>query len=122
VLEPEDLTDDQIEELRNDLVQLKDELAQTLVSSAESGEPVALDQSAVGRLSRMDALQVQAMAQANLRSLKLRLDLVGQALRLVEEDDYGYCRRCAEPIGYPRLKARPESPFCLACQGAIEQR
>jgi DnaK suppressor protein len=122
VHDPEDLTDDEIAELRDDLVQLKAELAQTLESAAESGEPVALDQSAVGRLSRMDAMQVQAMAQANLRSLKLRLDLIGQALRLMEDYEYGICRRCAEPIGYRRLKAKPESPFCLSCQGAIEQR
>ena len=120
--EPEDLNDDQIAELRGDLLALKDEIARTLTSSAESGEPVALDQTAVGRISRMDAMQVQAMAQANLRSLKLRLDLIGQALRLVEEDEYGTCRRCEEPIGYRRLKARPESPFCLSCQGEIEQR
>jgi len=122
VLEPEDLSDDQIAELHDDLVELKGELTRMLSSAAESGEPVALDQSAVGRLSRMGAMQVQAIAQANLRSLKLRLDLVGQALRLGEDDDYGTCRRCAEPIGYPRLKARPESPFCLGCQGAIERR
>lgn len=122
MLELEDLTNEEIAELCDDLVQLKEELARTLTASAESGEPVALDQSAVGRLSRMDAMQVQAMAQANLRSLKLRLNLVGQALRLAEEDEYGTCRRCEDPIGYRRLKAKPESPFCLRCQDAIERR
>lgn len=120
--EPEELNEEQIAELRGDLVELKGELERILASSADSEQPVALDQSAVGRLSRMDAMQVQAMAQANRRSLKLRLELVGQAQRLLEEDDYGYCRRCADPIGFARLKARPESPFCLSCQGAIENR
>ena len=120
--EPQELTAEQIAELRDDLVQLQRDLTETLAAGEETSKPVALDQSSVGRLTRMDAMQVQQMAKANLRSHQLRLEQAGQALRLVEEGEYGYCRRCEEPVGYPRLKARPETPFCLRCQGAIETR
>jgi len=122
VREPQELTDEQVEELQGDLVELRRSLADALAAGRESSKPVALDQSSVGRLSRMDAMQVQQVAKANLRSCELRTQLVAQALRLVSEGEYGYCRRCEEPIGYSRLKARPETPFCLSCQGAIEKR
>ena len=120
--EPEDLTDEQTEELINDLVELRATLSAMVESGETSSQTVPLDQTAVGRLSRMAAMQVQAMAQANVRSLRQRLRMVDNALRLVEEGEYGECRRCAEPVGYRRLKAKPETPFCVACQGAIEKR
>ena len=81
-----------------------------------------LDQSAVGRVSRIDAIQVQQMAKAGLRALELRLDQTAQALRHSDRNDYGYCRACDESIGYRRLKAKPESPMCVNCQGASEKR
>ncbi len=120
--EPEDLTGEQTEELRTDLVELRATLEAVLEAGEASSQTVQLDQTAVGRISRMDAMQVQAMAQANVRSLRQRLEMVDNALRMVEEGEYGDCRRCAEPIGYRRLKAKPETPFCLDCQGAIERR
>ncbi|MFC1610411.1 TraR/DksA family transcriptional regulator [Myxococcota bacterium] len=120
--EPEDLTTQQLEELRADLVELRRSLTEAVVADEAASKPVILDQSSVGRLSRMDAMQVQQMAKASLRSHQLRLKQVGQALRLSETDEYGACRRCEEPIGFRRLKARPETPFCLRCQGASEIR
>ena len=120
--EPEELSDDQIAELRADLVELTGSLTAALAMGAESSKTVALDQTAVGRVSRMAAMQVQEMAKANLRSTRIRLEMVEHALRLAEDGDYGYCRRCEEPVGFRRLKARPETPFCLACQGALEAR
>ena len=120
--EPEEPRDDEVAELREDLLELQRNLKEALTLGAESSKTVPLDQSSVGRLSRMDAMQVQEMAKAGLRSVRLRLELVAQALRAIEEEEYGYCRRCEEPVGYRRLKARPETPFCLGCQGAIESR
>ena len=40
----------------------------------------------------------------------------------MERGEYGLCRRCDEPIAYRRLKARPESPYCIACQDEIERK
>jgi len=122
VEEPKDLTAEQREELRADLVELRRMLTEAVAADRVASKPVILDQSSVGRLSRMDAMQVQQMAKASLESHQLRLKQVAQALRLVEADDYGICRRCEEPIGIRRLKARPETPFCLRCQGASETR
>lgn len=62
------------------------------------------------------------MARASLGALELRLRQVSAALSACESAEYGTCRKCEKPIGYRRLKARPETPFCLACQAQAEGR
>jgi DnaK suppressor protein len=52
----------------------------------------------------------------------LRRQLIAVALLAMDDDDYGYCRQCEEPIGHGRLRARPEAPFCLGCQSQRERR
>jgi len=111
----EELSSTQITELQQDLLQLQRELQTLLSSSAESSRPVELDQP-IGRLSRMDALQQQHMAKANRLWHEQRLLQVQNALKAIDRDSYGACRSCEEPVGYARLKARPETPFCLHCQ------
>lgn len=116
----EELTTPQRRELHARLLELRAELEALLASSAEGARPVDLDQP-IGRLSRMEALQQQSMVQAGRENARSRLQRVQAALALFERDEYGLCRRCEEPIGYPRLSAQPEAPFCLACQGAHEK-
>lgn len=112
----EELTESQRKELKQRLVELVGELEAQLAASEKTQQPVELDQSSVGRLSRMDAMQQQAMAQATRRNLSTRLSQCRAALALFERDEYGECRNCAEPIAYRRLCAYPETPWCLDCQ------
>lgn len=114
-----ELSGTQLGELQQDLIELQSELQQLLTDSQQSSKTVDLDQP-IGRLSRMDALQQQAMAKANREGHQRRLKLIEAALLALKQQRYGDCRRCEEPIGYPRLKARPESPLCLDCQGQSE--
>ena len=114
-------TEQELEELRVDLEKLKTDLKELLALSKAGAKPVELDEP-IGRLSRMDAMQHQQMAVANRQSHQLRYKQVCAALNRFESADYGYCRRCDEAISFGRLKARPESPFCLNCQGASERR
>lgn len=118
----DELTQAQIEELRADLLALKEELEAALRGTRESAKTVELDQQSVGRLSRMDAMQQQAMAKANQSAQETRLQQVQAALRWVESGEYGLCRSCEDDIGYRRLKARPETPMCLNCQRERESR
>ena len=112
----EDLTDAEVGELGERLRALEHTLQQQLAASADAAQTVALDQSSVGRISRMDAMQQQAMAKATRRNLEVRLEQCRVALRALASGEYGYCRRCDEPIGYRRLSAKPEAPFCVGCQ------
>lgn len=108
-------------ELRAALVALRDEMRSLLDRSRDGARPVNLDEP-IGRLSRMDAIQAQSVTAANRRSYDLRLQLVQQALAAMERGRYGMCRRCDDPIGFPRLRARPEAPYCLDCQEQVDRK
>lgn len=112
---PEALTGEQITELTHSLQDIRLEIEAQLDASREDARPVDLDEP-IGRLTRMDAMQQQNMTQAGRRSLEARLQQIAGALAGVQTGDYGFCRRCDEPIGYPRLRARPESRLCVRCQ------
>ena len=116
----EELSETQTETLRTQLVTLVAELESALSASAASAAPVVLDQSSVGRLSRMDAMQQQAMAKATRQKAQLRLTQCKAALSAFDRDEYGLCRKCEEPIGYRRLCAKPEAPFCVECQRGVD--
>ena len=103
-----ELTPEQLEELHQALERDRLRLEEHLQLTKEGSKPVQLG-TPIGRVSRMDAIQQQQMTKAGRTSL--------EAYR---KGDYGYCRSCHEPIGYPRLKARPEAPFCLNCQDTSE--
>ena len=68
----------------------KAELEESSAMSADDRATVALDQQSVGRLSRMDALQQQAMAQAQERARTAELQRIDQAFRLLADGEYGY--------------------------------
>lgn len=115
------LTPEQREELHQALVSERRRLEEPLRLSKEGSKPVELG-TPIGRLSRMDAIQQQQMTKAGRATLDLKLRQVDASLEAFRKGDYGSCRLCEEPIGYPRLRARPEAPFCLSCQGDQEGR
>jgi len=91
------------------------ELADLSSITADSRRPVALDQQSVGRLSRQDALQQQAMAAAQERRRKAELARLEAALRRIGEGEYGYCASCGEEIAEGRLKVDPAAERCVDC-------
>jgi len=116
-----ELSEPQLEALGQSLQTLARELEAALQGSAEAARPVELDQPAVGRVSRIDAIQQQKMLEANRRAQRARLQLVRSALQRFAQGEYGECASCGECIGFARLEVRPESLFCVACQGARER-
>lgn len=117
----DELTPQQETELLDALRTLEQDLVTSLSETKEQTQPVDLDLP-IGRLSRMDAIQQKNMAQANRRSAEVRLKQVRAAISKCNQELYGWCGICEGPIGYPRLKARPETPFCLECQSQREKR
>ncbi len=82
----------------------------------QSGQAtVELDQQAVGRLSRMDALQNQAMAKATSARRQAERSRLVTALTRMEEGEYGYCEDCGEEIATGRLKLDPSARQCVEC-------
>lgn len=97
------------------------ELAANAEVRREGAATVELDQTRTGRLSRMDALQGQAMARASAARADERAQRLAAALRRLEEGEYGYCVRCDEAIGARRLDADPASLICIDCAAASER-
>lgn len=83
--------------------------------SKDDREPVELDQSRVGRLSRMDAMQVQAMSNAVDQRRFSHLKRIESALIRMDEGEYGYCLECGEEIALARLELDPATPKCANC-------
>ncbi len=91
------------------------ELQQVAETGRAAAGTVKLDQSAVGRLSRMDALQVQAMSQETNRRRALELQRICAALKRLAAGEYGYCLTCDEPIARGRLEFDPAVTLCIDC-------
>lgn len=81
----------------------------------EDQSTVTLDQQSVGRLSRIDALQRQAMAQATARRRDARRAQIHAALARLEEGEFGYCTECGDEIDAARLDLDPAVARCLSC-------
>lgn len=90
------------------------ETLEQLNSSADSAQPVSMDNS-IGRLTRMDAIQQQQMALHTKGRLELQLVRIRTALRRVSDGKFGECVKCDEPINRQRLEIAPENPVCMQC-------
>jgi DnaK suppressor protein len=99
-------------------------LKQSLLRAQETGDQaeqtVELDQTRMGRLSRMDAMQAQAMSKETGRRRRQNLLQIDAALKRIEEDDYGYCQECGEDIAPARLEVDPTALLCITCASAKE--
>ncbi len=84
-------------------------------TSAEGRRPVELDQTRVGRLSRMDALQDQAMSLETERRRQIELKRIEGALQRLSEGEFGACVQCGEEISAKRLELDPTVPLCIDC-------
>ena len=105
----------QIVELKALLLKQQDALIELQQTGSEAAAVVELDQTRVGRLSRMDALQGQAMSQQRERRREIQLNKIAAALRRIERDEYGNCTECGEEIAYRRLVFDPASTLCIDC-------
>jgi len=100
---------------RQRLLALRDELTALSQTASADRKPVELDQQSVGRLSRQDSLQVQAMARAADARRAGEIRRIDAALKRLDIGEYGYCVECGEDIGVKRLGIDPAAARCRAC-------
>ncbi|MEM8950919.1 MAG: TraR/DksA C4-type zinc finger protein [Pseudomonadota bacterium] len=93
----------------------REEILALIEGHGEDGKPVELDQTRVGRLSRMDALQNQAMAKETERRRQQELLHIDEALSRLANGTYGDCLACDEPIAEKRLAFDPSARLCIDC-------
>ena len=101
------------------LEQKRSEILELIETGDIAAKPVELDQTRVGRLSRMDAMQAQAMSIEAKRRRDLELIRISSALERIEEGSYGECLECMEMISTARLEYNPSATLCIQC---AEQR
>jgi len=115
------LSDAELEHLEQRLLQIRQELLSLQEIGEDATRIVELDQTSVGRLSRMDALQGQAMSQERARRRQLELQRITAALRRIDTGEYGDCQDCGEPIAVRRLEMDPAATLCIHCAAARER-
>lgn len=103
------------------LNQRRKEILSLIEGHGGDGKPVELDQTRVGRLSRMDALQNQAMAQETERRRQQELGRIDSALRRLADGTYGDCMECGETIAEKRLSFDPSARLCIDCADMEER-
>lgn len=103
------------QEVRARLLAERAVLEQASDTAAEVRGPVTLDQQSVGRLSRMDAMQVQAMAVATEERRRQQIARIEAALKRLDDGTYGACVICGEEIAPKRLALDPAVPTCIRC-------
>ncbi len=111
----EELSPAQIDILHKSLLKRQAELKALEADAASWRDTVELDQQSVGRLSRMDAMQQQEMAQAQARRRTSDIARIEMALKRVAESEYGWCAECGEPIAFRRLEIDPAAALCIGC-------
>lgn len=104
---------------RERLLSRRAELEEEDRLSAAERAPVKLDQDSVGRLSRIDAMQMQAMALAAERRRIAERTRIDAALKRLEDGEFGYCLSCGDEIASARLEHDPSVARCLACASSV---
>ena len=89
-------------------------LEKEIIELKELTAPVA-PENAIGRLSRMEAINSKAVAEASLRNAEKRFKALVNALKKLNDPDFGLCITCKNEIPFQRLKLLPESTHCVKC-------
>ncbi|MBR9991238.1 MAG: TraR/DksA C4-type zinc finger protein [Gemmatimonadetes bacterium] len=111
------LTQAQLAELRSELDRQLRKLERSMRTTTRVMKPVQLDQSSVGRLSRIDNLQTQGLTKGLQEREQAKLGQIAEAFRRLDAGTYGRCVVCSEPILFERLLIFPEAPNCSGCAG-----
>ena len=86
----------------------------SIVNYKELTKPIAPND-AIGRVSRMDAINNKSVNEASLRQAELKLNKLRIALSKIDDDDFGICLKCKQTIPIGRILIRPESLLCVNC-------
>ena len=108
------MKDEKIFELRELINKEIEELKKTINLVKETVKPVAPD-NAIGRLTRMEAINSKSINEATLRLAKNKLEKLEIARGNIDNPEFGICSGCDEPIPLGRLKILPESTMCVKC-------
>jgi DnaK suppressor protein len=108
------MTNEEKEQIIQIITQEIKKLNRKINELKEFTAPVSPDD-AIGRISRMDAINNKSIVEASMRNLQSRLDQLQKISQVIDEKDFGLCIKCHRPIPFERLKIRPEIRLCAGC-------
>lgn len=108
------MTTSEKEEFRLAMRQKMEQLKEDIVDLEELTKPIA-PENAIGRVSRMDAINNRSVNEAALRQSRVKLSRLENAISKIDEPDFGKCSRCGQPIPMKRIMLMPESTRCVNC-------
>jgi DnaK suppressor protein len=108
------------QQLKAHMLSRIDALKTDIRSFEALSQPVAPD-NAIGRLTRMEAINSQSINEAALNKARQTLARIEHAVAMIDGPDFGYCRECEEPIPFKRLMAVPETDLCVGCAARINR-
>ncbi len=108
------MNEDDKNDLHRKLIEEVKSIKEKIITLGKMSKPIAPD-NAIGRLTRMEAINAKSINDANIRTAKIRLMNLEKALERVESPDFGMCQLCEEPIPLKRLMILPESNVCVQC-------
>ena len=101
-------------DIKQHLLQVMQQCAEDMENLQQSSKPISPD-NAIGRLTRMEAINSKSVADENIRKLQQRIVKLKAAIKRVEDDEYGICLKCEDEISANRLKSVPEATLCIKC-------
>ena len=101
-------------QLKEKIIEQIATIEQEIISLEENTQPIS-PENAIGRVSRMDAINNKGVAEAALRSAQRKLSKLKTALINIDKPGFGMCTLCKNPIPAARLMYMPESSRCVRC-------
>jgi DnaK suppressor protein len=108
------MTDKEKDSVKEKILSEIEAVKNSIIALEDTVKPVSPD-NAIGRLTRMEAINAKSIREASLRSLKVKLTKLNRALSRIDDPDFGVCIQCEEPIPVKRILLMPESALCVSC-------
>ncbi len=108
------MTDDEKNKLKTHIHSELSALVATIDELTEASKPIPPN-NAIGRLSRMEAINSRAVSEQALQAAKIKQQRLNHALKKIDDEEFGQCRKCGTDIGLKRLLLMPESVICMDC-------
>ena len=105
---------EEIQDIKNRITEELKKTEEAILDYKESTKPIS-PENAIGRVSRMDAINNKSVVEAALRKAEEKLNKLKLVLDKVDDADFGICIRCGEPIPIGRVLLMPQSRNCVRC-------
>ena len=110
------LSNEEKEKVKIAILKKAQDLDDRIAEYRELTKPIPPSE-AIGRVSRMDAINNKSVNEAALRQVEKQRQGLDRALQRMDDDRFGLCTRCGEPIPMGRLMLMPGALTCVRCAG-----